>query len=85
MKFVCCPTFTCANYLAGNRRASHETCGNINTSQPTGDILADAVNTERLSFLEWILSIISPSSQPAEGQEPDPEPVDPSTCEPCSE
>jgi hypothetical protein len=51
--------------------------------QPTGEVSADQVNAERLSYLEWLLSIISPES--SKPQEPDEQPVDPSKCEPCSE
>jgi hypothetical protein len=41
------------------------------------------VNADRLSFLEWLLSIISPGSSTTESEEP--EPIDPSKCAPCSE
>ncbi|XP_069702853.1 trypsin-1-like [Periplaneta americana] len=36
---------------------------------------------ERLSFLEWVLSFISPGGSISE--EPVPEPIDPSKCQPC--
>ncbi|XP_023717600.1 trypsin-1 isoform X1 [Cryptotermes secundus] len=49
--------------------------------QPTGEVSTDQENAERLSYLEWLLSIISPEgSKPEEPEEP---PVDPSKCEPC--
>jgi hypothetical protein len=43
------------------------------------------VNADRVSFLEWLLSIISPGSSTTEGEEPEPEPIDPSKCASCSE
>lgn len=53
-----------------------------NTSQPTGEDSVDRMST-MFSFLEWILSIISPSFEDSEDVQP--EPIDPSKCEPCSE
>ena len=43
----------------------------------------DQVNADRLSFLEWVLSVIRPGSSTTEEEEP--EPIDPSKCAPCSE
>ena len=43
----------------------------------------DQVNADRLSFLEWLLSIISPGNSTSVAEEP--EPIDPSKCAPCSE
>ncbi|XP_021937382.1 trypsin-1-like isoform X2 [Zootermopsis nevadensis] len=48
--------------------------------QPTGEDSVDRMSTI-FSFFEWILSIISPSSEDSEDVQP--EPIDPSKCEPC--
>ena len=50
--------------------------------QPTGEVIAEKFNAERLSFLEWIMNIIFPKDLIAES--PEPEPIDPSKCESCS-
>ncbi|KAJ9579988.1 hypothetical protein L9F63_004371, partial [Diploptera punctata] len=49
--------------------------------KPTEDVGAEDFNTDRLSYLEWIINLLFPSDPITEG--PDPEPIDPSKCEPC--
>ncbi|PSN57576.1 hypothetical protein C0J52_00497 [Blattella germanica] len=49
--------------------------------QPTGDVIADQMNNERLQFLEWLVGLIFPSGPIVES--PEPEPIDPSKCQPC--